>query len=186
MSEDVLEPMPTLNEDQVTKIKGLKIPVDSSHPGTYWIASIQYGSAMPTDNELRMIQSLIEFEILSRYNKTYQEKILAKPLPAEGGHVTKIFRKGSMWIKQSPLYEKNGEVTREPSEGARLINGGDPHEGWTYRRSTWDSGHWPQWPAPRRSLIEVMDHIYDLGGQVWSAWTQWKADRPDIFGVTNG
>ncbi len=183
--DDTLVPMPHLNEEQIEKIKSFKIPVDSAFPMTYWIASIEYESVMPTDAELRMIQSFIEFDVRRTYNETYQAKILAKPFPAEGGHVNKIFRKGAKWLKQAPLYEKGGEITSENSEGARLINGGDPCEGWRYRRGTWEDGYWPQWTNPRFTLIALMDRITG-DGQIWKPWTLWKLEHPDIFGAVDG
>jgi hypothetical protein len=155
-----------LTDQQVEHVKVFRIPVDSSHPMTYWIASIHRESAMPTDEELRMIRSFIEYEVQNRYNLTYQEKIFAKPFPAEGGHVTKVFRKGSMWTNQP-----------------------NACEGWVYRRASWEGGWHPQWPAPRLSLLEVLDDIWAIG---WgdeprrpsSSWVEWKAARPDIFPVS--
>jgi hypothetical protein len=151
-----------LTDQQVEHVKSFRIPVDSSHPMTYWIASLYRHSAMPTDEELRMIWSFIEFEVKRRYNLTYQEKIFAKPFPAEGGHVTKVFRKGSMWTNQP-----------------------NATEGWVYRRSTWEGGWHPQWPAPRLSLVKVLDDVWDVGSpespRPLAEWVEWKAARPEIF-----
>lgn len=151
-----------LTEQQTAYVRSLGIPVDSSHPGTYWIASLCYESVMPTEAELRMIRSYIEYAVKSHYNETYQEKIFAKPLPAEGGHVTKIFRKGARWMHQE-----------------------DPLGGWVYRRMTWEDGFWPQWPAPRVSLIDLLDHMHAMTWnevpELYPKWVKWKAEHPDIF-----
>lgn len=175
--------MPPLTDEQVAKIRSLKIPVDSFYPSTYWIASIDYDSVMPTDDELRMIWSFIEYQVKRIYNLTYQERIFAKPFPADGGHNTHIFRKGSRWLKQAPLYEKDGDVTREFSEGARLVNGGDPCEGWVYRQITWEQNHAPLWPKPRLGLVQLLDRINTLGEdkEPFADWVKWKAEHPDIF-----
>jgi hypothetical protein len=159
-----------LTEEQQAYIRSLKIPVDSDYPGTYWIASLSYESVMPTEVELKMIQSYIEYAIKSHYNQTYQDGIFAKVLPAAGGHVTKIFRKGARWAHQP-----------------------DPLEGWVYRLTTWERGHWPQWPEPRVSLIQVLDHIHQyvpypdprMGEEehLSPAWVKWKAQHPDIFSL---
>jgi hypothetical protein len=151
-----------LTEEQREYIQGLGIPVDSDHPGTYWIACVSYESVMPTEAELRMIRSYIEYAVKSCYNQTYQDKIFAKSLPAEGGHTTKIFRKGARWQHQP-----------------------DPLEGWVYRRLNWEGGHWPQWPAPRVSLLEILDHMHtstwNEKPELFPQWVKWKAEHPDIF-----
>jgi len=172
--------MPHLTDEERAAIEAFKIPVDSFNPGTYWIASIDSESVMPSEAELRMIRSYIDYAIRATYNETYQARILAKPFPAEGGHVTKIFRKGSKWLEQEPLYERNGEVTNVFHGDARLVNGGDPREGWVYRRITWDGGlYWPQWPKPRQTLIEVLDHIN--GPEPFEPWERWKREHPEVF-----
>jgi hypothetical protein len=158
-------PMPPLTAEQTTAIKALKIPVDSFNPGTYWIASIDRESVMPTDSELRMIRSYIDYSIQATYNLTYQERILAKPFPAEGGHVTKIFRKGGKWLDRENALE-----------------------GWVFRRITWDGGlYWPTWPAPRLSLMDLLDYInsYNAGvaqrGVLDESWVKWKQAHPTVF-----
>ncbi len=151
-----------LTEGQRAYVQSLGIPVDSDYPGTYWIANLSSASVMPTEPELRMIKSYIEYAVKSYYNYTYQDLIFAKPLPAEASHVTKIFRKGARWTHQS-----------------------DPLEGWVYRRMTWEDGFWPQWPAPRVSLIEVLDHIHTATWtekpEIYPEWAKWKVEHPDVF-----
>lgn len=152
--------MPWLTDEEKARIQQeFKIPVDSFCPAMYWIASIDYTSCMPTDHELRMIRSYIEYSIRHTYNETYQEKILAKPLPAEGGHRTKIFRKGARWQHQE-----------------------NPTEGWCFMRHG-NECYWPVWPAPRRSLTEILDYINDLGGELYKPWVEWKTRHPDVFGT---
>ncbi len=152
-----------LTDEQVRHIQSFGIPVDSSHPSTYWIGSIDRESAMPTDIELRMIRSYIEYEVRHIYTQTYQEKIFAKPFPAEGLHVTKVFRKGAKWLHQE-----------------------NPFEGWCYRRGPSDGHYWPNWPAPRMKLIEVLDYLQTLKPYpdpsseepyLIRTWVKWKADR---------
>lgn len=173
--------MPFLTDAERAAIEALKIPVDSFNPGTFWIASMDSESVMPTVAELRMIRSYIDFAIQNTYNLTYQERILAKPFPAEAGHVTKIFRKGAMWLEQDPLYEKDGEVTHTFSEGARQVNLGDPREGWVYRRITWEGGgYWPKWPKPRVTLLETLDEIHNIGSP-FEPWEKWKREHPEVF-----
>lgn len=176
--------MPPLTEEQTRIIEALKIPVDSFNPGTYWISSIDRESVMPTAKELWMIQSYTEYVVRRVYNQTYQDRILSKPFPAEGGHNTVIFRKGSKWLEQDPIYEKDGELVPAAREGARLVNGGDPREGWVYRRLTWTGGTYaPQWPKPRLSLIEVLDGLNSHGdrGALDETWVAWKKAHQDIF-----
>lgn len=155
---------PSLTVEQKAVILAHKIPVDSAYPGTCWIACVQYDSVMPTEAELRMIASYIEYKVRNQYNETYQEKIFAKPLPACGGHVTKVFRKGARW-RHHP----------------------DPDEGWTYRHSTWEnSGTWPDGRS-RVSLMAVLDRLnsahWNEKPYQFPEWVKWKADRPDIFPV---
>jgi hypothetical protein len=164
MSEPTQEPeqwIPrTLSAEQVLVIDSHRIPVDSSYPSTYWIACLNHHSALPTEAELRMIWSYIEYAVMSRYNETYQEKILAKRLPCEGGHVTKVFRKGGDWQHQSA-------------------------EGWHYRHSLWEnSDYWPSRHTSGKTLLECLDRISQWGdqpGNVNPAWQKWKDERPDIF-----
>lgn len=161
-------PYNCLTDQQVQHIESFGIPVDLSHPHTYWIGSIDRQSAMPTDAELRMIRSYIEYEIQARYNEQYRGKILAKRFPAEAGHVTKVFKKGSLWLHQE-----------------------NPFEGWLYRRGPFDGRYWPFWPAPRVSLIEVMDYLQTINPypdpasseepHLLEAWVTWKADHMEIF-----
>lgn len=157
---------PMLTDEQVAHVQSFGIPVDTSHPSYYWIGSLMRESAMPTDAELRMIRSFIEFEVRNRYNETWQEKALNDhPFPLVSGHVTKVFRKGAMWLNQP-----------------------DPLEGWVYRRSTWEGGFSPQWPAPRLTLEQVLDRVWariEGEGPVELSpyWVKWKTEHPDIFPV---
>lgn len=159
MSEEPLVRMPELTDEQRDVVKSHGIPVDSFNPGTYWIASVDYSSVPPSDPELKAIRSYIEFTVKRIYNLTYQEKIFAKPFPAEGGHNTVIFRKGAMWLHQE-----------------------DPLNGWRYRRITWDQNWSPEWPAPRLSLMEILDNIHEVvEGEISADWIKWKAEHPEVF-----
>ena len=71
-----------------------KIPVDAYCPGTYWIASLDGESLMPTNEELAQIRSYIEFSIRRTYREYWIDAILSKPLPACEGHNTLILRRG--------------------------------------------------------------------------------------------
>lgn len=153
--------MPFLSEEQRLHIQSFRIPVDSNYPLTYWIASISDESAMPTDDELRMIWSYIEYAVKNTYREEWQEKAMARPLPLCSGHVTKVLRKGARW-----RYMDN------------------PSEGWAYRKN--DSRYMPGLKE-RLPLIEVLDlincHIWDEARPLAPAWVKWKAEHPDIFPV---
>lgn len=153
-TQEPLEPAPPLTDSEVAIVQALKIPVDSDFPSTYWIASLSRASALPTADELRIIRSYIDFNIQRTYNLTYQERILAKPFPAEGGHNTVIFRKGARWLHQD-----------------------NPREGWAYRRIGWDAGFWPRWPEPRVPLIAVLEHLASDDPR----WADWKLKHPELF-----
>ncbi len=140
--------------------KRFKIPVDSSHPGTCWIVSIDCESLMPIDEELAQIKSYIEFAVRKIYLEGYAERIIIKPLPVESGHNTMILRKGS------PLHP---EVA-----------------GWFYRKSTWHDG--PTYYPHSTTEAGYQDHglvlIFDLYESIFpERWASWKTGHPDIFPV---
>lgn len=143
-----------LLEEQVRYIQEtFKIPVDKTYPGYWWIISLDRESLMPTDGELRQLQSYCEFIVRSWYNEHYQEKILNQmPLPADNGHHTTIFRKGSPWNHED--------------------------RGWRFRRSMWqNTGYWPYQSRPF-FLIEVLDHNQKL---LPEKWERWKMEHSEIF-----
>lgn len=155
---------PSLTDEQQAIVNAAGIPVDSAYPSTYWIGSLNYETVMPTAAELRMIRSYIEYTVRRRYSEHYQELIFAKPFPALGGHVTKVFRKGALWLSQP-----------------------DPEEGWCYRHGNWENhGTWPD-GLLRFSLEAVLNRlnstVWDANPRVFPEWTTWKAEHPDAFPV---
>lgn len=156
---ETYEQMPFISEQQKAHIQSFRIPVDSNYPMTYWIASISGESAMPTDEELRMIWSFIEFVVKSTYREEWQEKTFARPLPICPGHTTAVLRKGARW-------------THWPN----------PSEGWAYRKN--ESRYMPGLKE-RLPLAELLDLIntytWDEGKPLSPAWVKWKAEHPDVF-----
>jgi hypothetical protein len=158
---EVYTAMPFLSEEQREHINTFRIPVDSNYPLPYWIASLSGESAMPTDAELRMIWSYIEYAVKRTYGEDWQAKTMARYLPLCSGHVTKVLRKGARW-------------THWP----------DPSEGWAYRKN--DSRYMPGLKE-RLPLVEVLDLIntysWDEAKPLAPDWVKWKAEHPDVFPV---
>jgi hypothetical protein len=157
-----------LSETERSRIQEqFRIPVDSSHPATYWLASLDAQSLMPTEQELEQLQGFIEYKIRSWYNPTYQAKLLGMPLAKDSGHNTIIFRKGSA--------------------GAGSLHDDD---GWAFRRMTWSEGpmyvpaRYPAESYEKMSLVQVMDycerHTPEEPNEKWEAW---KQDHAELFGA---
>jgi hypothetical protein len=150
-----------LTQEQIKHIQDdFNTPVDSCYPGTYWIISLDKESRMPTDDELRQLQSYREYMVRRIYNETYTRTILAQKLPKCPGHNTTIFRKGS-W--RTPEWH------------------------WFYRKKTWQHG--PTF-APdimiRRykglTLVELLDQrIHTIYAEEWA---QWKKEHGSVFPTT--
>jgi len=145
------------NTDRATIQDEFKVPVDSSHPGTYWIACLDYESFLPTNLELLQIRSFIEFSTKRTYREHYQTKILEKPLASCSGHNTLIFLKG--------------------------LRSNESDQGWRFRRASWEIG--PMYvpsitDADYRphTLVEVMDIVEK---NIPEPWQKWKQEHPEIF-----
>jgi hypothetical protein len=135
-----------------------KIPVDSLAPEKGWIVSLDRESAMPTEQELKQLQSFTEYKMGRTYNERHVAKLLQMPLAVEDGYDTTILRKGM----------------------------GDDNVGWFYRRAGWkiDPDYLinPSMKGYRaQSLVEVMDQ-QEIMTTVVEKWAAWKRERPDIFG----
>ncbi len=163
------EMQPDLTPEQRAHIATFGVPVDSFNPGTYWIACFDEVSHMPTDAEIRVLRSYIEYVLTHQYTAEHRDTVLVRPgLPRSSGHNTHIFRKGIRWDKALHF-----------------------NEGWAYRRASWRQG--PQYVPERSepnwrplSLVEAIDrmHTYDgkLGGQgVRWEWTKWKVEHASVF-----
>lgn len=123
-----------------------------------FIISLDSYSCLPTNQELEMLQSYLEYVIRKNYRNP--ERILNKLFPSIEGHNTVIFLKGDWW-------EANGK------------------EGWCYRRMTWREGplYIPTFnvsnPAPPPwSLVQALNHIETLQMEQWE---QWKTGHAKIF-----
>ena len=138
--------------------KNFKIPVDNRFPQTFWIISLDIESKMPTDEELRQLQSYCEFKARDLY--LYRsDKILIMELPKDVGHHTMIFRKGE-------FPDGNGE-------------------GWFYRKLMWRIGPTfiPYHLAENyklNTLIELLNGYENITPEKWQAW---RKNHPDIFPV---
>lgn len=153
--------MPFLSDEQRQHINSFRIPVDSNYPMPYWIASLSGESAMPTDDELRMIWSFIEYVVKKTYNEEWQEKTLARHLPLCSGHVTAVLRKGARW-------------THMPN----------PSEGWAFRKN--ESRYLPglKERLPLDQLLDLINtHAWETVSTLAPNWVKWKAEHPDIFPV---
>jgi hypothetical protein len=146
-----------------------RVPVAEQYCGRYFIATLAPESLLPSDEELAILRSIIEFKISITYNETYIRKLMAMALPREAGHNTSTYTKG--------LH-------------------GDETKGWFYGKSTWTGA--PRWPNPVAAsfkpltLVEVVEHEYrGIGGvepaQDWLAWKQTHpAFRPPLAPVAPG
>ena len=148
-----------LSDEERAHVQGFGIPVDSEHPGPWWIVNLASEGEMPSDVELEMIRSFIEYKVRHFFNPGYAEKLLAMPLARDPGYNTISLRKGR-------------------------LNDSEP-ESWFWRRSTWEHGMVPfvhREEYKGRSLVEVMDDI-ETGVEVYESWTHWKIEHPGLFGA---
>jgi hypothetical protein len=143
--------------------KQYRIPVDSEYPQKFWIMNLDDTSLMPTETELAQLRSYLEYKIVSWYNPSYRDKLLAMSLPYDSGRNTIILCKGVG------------------------MNGGDHHEdtGWRYRRATWNHGHVPftnEADYRPLSLVEILDRCEELmPGEVYEKWAVWKSEHAELF-----
>ena len=157
--------LPHLTEEQRQHVHSFGVPTDCFNPAKYYLICVDYeSSVLPTDQELRMLKSFMEFKIRAWYNERWAEKLLAKEFPADAGVNTLIFRKGGVWDTNKA-----------------------PYEGWGYRRMTWTQG--PMYVPDRLaddyeppSLITVLERCLDLKHTSFGEkWTEWKSEHPDTF-----
>jgi len=114
-----------LTQEQVQHIESFKVPVTKGRGlGICTFAAIMFErptvsidveSTMPTDDEIRLVRTYIEFGVRRYFNETWVNKILSAKLPVVEGHNTLVLLKGPAW-------RPNGE------------------SGWACRRVTWEVG----------------------------------------------
>lgn len=145
--------------DQHDPLSALGIPVTGSHPEYYYLSSFDRDSeCRPTDDEAIMLSSWIGYQRSLYKSYFVQEWFRDRPLDVvPGGHNTVVFHKWS-------------------------------RDNWGYRRTTYTSGpiFWPgspniNQPGGHRSLIEVLDYIKTVCGEVTEDWITWKIEHPEIF-----
>ncbi len=132
-----------VEEQQEYIEKNFKIPLDADCPGFHWIISLSRDSIMPSEEELRQLQSYQEFSVRRTYNRPYQETILKRHLPRDPGHNTVIFKKSEHgWVFRrftwrSPFFFPS------PIENKRPL-----------------------------ALVEVINKIEDIIPEKWERWKQ--------------
>lgn len=146
-----------------------RVPVSGSlWPSIYWLACVvevgDLGStAEPSDDELRVVASYIDYKLTTFYRESYAAAVRALPLPLVPGHNTVVL-------------VKHPDV---PPEGTHW-------RGWGYRRDTWRTGSWPHSythrpgaPTDPLSLLEILDHVEGGGWRSTpnEAWESWKTER---------
>jgi hypothetical protein len=152
------EHMQILDTEQIAHIQAARVPVDNDmYPKNSWVVCLSIESEMPTDQELRQLRSLCEYELTHRYSgdewTVRLERMLTMPMALDRSVSSLIFCK-------------------------RRGNAG----GWFYRRPHWTQGppFVPSFTEPDfqpHSLIEVMDR-HSVFPQ---RWAEWKKEHPNIF-----
>jgi hypothetical protein len=147
---------PTLSVATIECIHAARVPTSTAWPSTYWVASIDEHSAPPTPDEIRALRSYIEYVVRLLYNDGYAERVLAKPLPACGGHNTTVFLKRA--------------------DGGWAYRRASWNHGPTYV---------PVMNGSRLSLVQVMDRCENGGGEdrVSPRWEAWKIVHRNVFAV---
>jgi hypothetical protein len=150
--------MQSLSAEQRTYIQDhFRVPVLSHRRGPDWIACLTADSNLPTDLELSLLRSLVEYEI-SLFPLASQAALLALPLAHDLGRTGMLFRKGDGWDPVSA--------------------------GWHFSRVSWSGAFIPT-HAPRPfSLIEVIDFeesLWNLQRAPSPEWQAWTASHPDLF-----
>ncbi len=121
--------------------KSFRIPVDTSHPGTYWIISLARESIMPSDEELKQMRSHQEFSVRRTYAESYQEVVLKRKLPYDNGHNTVIFNKSKRgWLFRRLTWEGPLFIP-SPTENKLSL-----------------------------TLVEIMDRNEDFDSLKWEEW----------------
>ncbi len=124
--------------------KSFRIPVDTSHPGTYWIISLARESIMPSDEELKQMRSHQEFSVRRTYAESYQEVVLKRKLPYDNGHNTVIFKKSERgWLFRRSSWESPFFVP-SPTENERpltLVEAIDRDENYDRKWDEWKQKH---------------------------------------------
>lgn len=148
----VADPRPFMPAGERAAAEAAGVPVASFKPSRCWIASLDAASAAVTARELAQVRAFIAY-LCSRYSEPTRGRLLGQPLPAYGGHVTVTLLK----------------------RGAGR---------WAYRRWTWRSGpdYVPEPHEPGMDLVSVLDRSQTFGGDIASAWLEWKAAHPGVFG----
>mgnify|MGYP001559157934 CR=1 FL=1 len=102
--------------------KNFRIPIDASHPETYWIISLDRESTMPSDEELKQMRSYQEFRVRHTYASSYQEVVLNRKLPNDNGHNTVIYKKSEHgWFFRRLAWENPLLFFPSPTENERIL-----------------------------------------------------------------
>lgn len=140
-----------------------RIPVDSEYPGTMWIACLASDSEVPSDPELAVLRSYIEYAVGLVYNERWCRILLGDPAVPDD-------------------YDRNQHLAR--CAGHNTVAFVKRDGAWFYRRSTWGHGPWPFRYADGyepMTLVALLDHICGYGDQPSPKWEAWKAERVDVF-----
>lgn len=140
-----------------------KIPVIESPGSAYYIITLDIEGEVPTPAELAQLVSYREFVVRDYYTEAWQQRILSMDLPADGGHNTTAFRKGSPWLDEYPA-----------AAGS-----------WFYEKVTWTMhGKVPNIAARDfvpLTLVQVMDRIQQWDKEPRKNWLAWKTTHADVF-----
>lgn len=140
-----------LDAADIKRAEAAGVPVDERYPKTWWIACLDVRSLPPTEQELRMLRSYIEYITRDLYNETWQRKILEAPLPICNGHNTITFYKD----EASWRYRRSTWTIGPPMVPAFL---GSDH--WNLEQlldhinDEWRASKWTQWKVQYPEIFE--------------------------------
>lgn len=118
------------------------------------ILGIWHESELPTELELRKIQSFQEYQIKGYYNETWTAKLMAMKPPQDEGCNTLVFWKGFR----------------------------DELGVWAYRRISWEYG--PSFVNCKKNgqRFRLIDHMFDrVQDLVPERWKKWKKEHPEVW-----
>jgi len=148
------------DSDQDDLLTPLRIAVAGPYAEWCYLVTFDRESPVrPTEQEALMLASFLDEYKSKYYGEHWMQRLASKPLDVDSVANGMTFRK----------YADND---------------------WGYRRRSWNQGPMfiPQPPAFKDraigplSLVELMDHIHEVGGAVWHGWIKWKSEHSDIFG----
>lgn len=140
-----------MSDADIARCASVGVPVNGVYGDYYWLASVDANSLPPTDAELAIIRSYIEFTATKGYNAGAAKRLLDMPLAHLAGHNGLELRKDAdSWRYQRPT--------------------------WTTARFPHYSG--PGAVVLYPYLADLLDKIEDLLPEKWQTW---KAEHPDIL-----